>query len=76
MSIDQFINEFSSIFVETNIKSLTPKTSYLDLEEWDSMTALLTISHFDEEHNLSIEPEILFNCNSFKELHSCLFNKK
>ena len=59
MSIDQFINEFSNIFVETDLKSLNPKTSYLDLEEWDSMTALLTIAHFDEEHNLSIEPEIL-----------------
>ena len=51
MNIDDFIKEFAHIFEETDITSLKPNTSYLDLEEWDSMTALATMAHFDEKFN-------------------------
>ena len=70
MNIDDFIKEFAHIFEETDITSLKPNTSYLDLEEWDSMTALATMAHFDEKFNLTIKPEILFESNSFSELLS------
>lgn len=70
MDINDFINEFSNIFEETDIDSLKPDTSYLDLDEWDSMIALATMAHFDEKFSLTIKPEILFNSNSFTELLS------
>jgi len=75
MTIEFFINEFSNILVDTNISSLKPTSSYLDLDDWDSLTALETIAHFDEEFNLTIEPEILYNSNSFEELYNSLFKK-
>jgi acyl carrier protein len=73
MTINEFINEFSNIFEDTDILSLNPDTSYLDLDEWDSMIALATMAHFDEEFNIKIEPETLFKSNSFKDLYNSLF---
>ena len=75
MIIQDFINHFSNIFESTDIISLKPDTSYLDLDEWDSMIALATMAYFDEEFNLKIEPEVLFNSNSFEELYNAI-NKK
>tara|TARA_B100001059_G_C17422886_1_gene374096 strand:+ start:149 stop:376 length:228 start_codon:yes stop_codon:yes gene_type:complete len=75
MTIQDFINEFSNIFVDTDISSLKPSTSYLDLDDWDSLTALETIAHFDEEFNLIIEPEILYNSNSFEDLYNSVLKK-
>ena len=75
MTLEKFINEFSNIFEDTDISILDTNTSYLDLEEWDSMIALATMAHFDEEFGLKIEPTVLFNSNSFKELHQSLFNE-
>ena len=73
MTIQGFINEFSNIFEDTNINSLKPTTSYLELDEWDSLTALETIAYFDEEFNLTIEPQILYNSKSFEDLYNSLF---
>lgn len=73
MTIENFINEFSNIFEDTDISSLKPDTSYLDLDEWDSMIALATMAHFDEEFNVKIEPDVLFDSNNFQELHNKLF---
>ena len=70
MNIEDFISEFSFIFEDTNIDDLKPSTSYLDLDEWDSMVALATMAHFDEKFKITIEPEVLFNCQSFSDLLS------
>jgi acyl carrier protein len=73
MTIENFINEFSNIFEDTDISSLKPDTSYLDLDEWDSMISLATMAYFDEEFNVKIEPDVLFDSNNFQELYNKLF---
>jgi len=72
MNIQNFIQEFSHIFEDTDISSLKPDNSYLDLDEWDSMIALATMAHFDEEFNIKIEPDFLFESNNFQELYDKL----
>jgi acyl carrier protein len=47
----------------------------LDQDEWDSLTALEAMAYFDEEFNIKIEPEVLFNSNSFEDLYNSLFKK-
>ena len=75
MTLKAFVNQFSHVFEETDVNKININDSYQDLDEWDSMTALSVIAHFDEEFDLKIEPDILFKCNSFKELYDLLYNK-
>ena len=75
MTLKAFINQFSHVFEETDVTKINFDDSYLDLDEWDSMTALAVMAHFDEEFDLKIEPGVLFKCNSFKELYDLLYNK-
>lgn len=49
-----FVDNFYNILEETEKSSVTAETKFKDLEEWNSMTALMLIAMVDEEYGKKI----------------------
>ncbi len=49
MDIQEFIVKFADCIDVENVESLTPETLFHDLDEWSSLSVMLTIVFFDEE---------------------------
>ena len=54
MDLDQFIENFSELFDETDTDTIDATTRFKDLEEWSSLVALSVIAMIDEEYGVSM----------------------
>lgn len=72
---NKFLEEFYKIFEEMPEGSLTLTTEYKNLEEWDSLIVLSIIAHFDQNYNVIISPQSLYESNTFEELFINIYNK-
>jgi acyl carrier protein len=52
--MEDFIDAFGEILDDTDRNVLFAETIYKDLDEWDSMTALMLIAMFDEKYEKKI----------------------
>ena len=52
--MEDFIDAFGEILDDTDRNVLFAETVYKDLDEWDSMTALMLIAMFDEKYEKKI----------------------
>lgn len=68
----QFLQQFYKIFEDIPEKSLTLQTVYKDLDEWDSLIVLSIIVHFEQNFQLVISPQSLFDNNTFEDLFNSL----
>jgi acyl carrier protein len=66
--MEQFIDNFYSILEETEKSEINPKTIFKDLDEWDSMTALMLIAMFDEKYQIKLNGNDIKNANSLEDL--------
>lgn len=62
--MEDFLDAFVEILDDTDRSVLLAETIYKDLDEWDSMTALMLIAMFDEKYEKKITG------NDIKEAHS------
>ena len=65
---EQFLLEFYKIFEDIPKSHLTLKTVYKDLDEWDSMTALMLIAMFDEKYNKKITGDDIKESKTLNDL--------
>lgn len=49
MEIKEFIEKFAEAIEVENVEALTPQTPFRDLEEWSSLSVMLTIAFLDAE---------------------------
>ena len=54
MNQEEFIELFAEQFDETEIDEFSIDTAFRELEEWDSMVALMVIAMIDEEYNVKV----------------------
>jgi acyl carrier protein len=54
MEINQFVVNFSELFVETDASLFKPSTKFRDIEEWSSFGALSIIAMVDDKYGVSI----------------------
>lgn len=66
--MEKFIQNFSEILEETDKESLSSETQFKELEEWDSMTALMVIAMFDEKYNKKITGKDLKDASTLNDL--------
>jgi acyl carrier protein len=52
--MEDFLDAFVEILDDTDRSVLLAETIYKDLDEWDSMTALMLIAMFDEKYEKKI----------------------
>lgn len=72
--MEQFIENFYAILENTDRTALTPETEFKQLEEWDSMTALMTIAMIDEQYGKKITGTDIKDCNTLSDLYNKVSN--
>lgn len=69
---EQFLEQFYKVFENIPEKDLTLQTVYKDLDEWDSLIVLSIIVHFEQNFQLVISPQSLYDNNTFEDLYNSL----
>jgi acyl carrier protein len=71
MTAENFIKELQEeVFVETEISLMKPETNFKDLDEWDSLTALSLIAHFDMNLGKKISGDQIKNAVIIQDLYN------
>jgi acyl carrier protein len=66
--MEKFIENFWEILEETNKDLLSSETVFKDLNEWDSMTALMVIAMFDEKYDKKLNGKDLKDAITLNDL--------
>ncbi|UFH46671.1 acyl carrier protein [Flavobacterium galactosidilyticum] len=71
MTAENFIKELQEeVFMETEISLMTLETNFKDLDEWDSLTALSLIAHFDFNLGKKLSGDQIKNAVIIQELYN------
>jgi len=76
MEIEDFIQLFAEQFDETEESEFKSETEFRQLEEWDSMVALMVIAMVDEEYNVKLSGDDIRNSNTIQDLMDVVASKK
>lgn len=75
MEIKEFIEKFAEIFDDTDVSTLTPETTFRELDEWSSLSALGVIALADEEFNVELSGSEMRQANTIQELYNLITSK-
>jgi len=67
--MEDFLDGFVEILEDTDRSELTSDTTFKDLDEWDSMTALMLIAMFDEKYDKKITGNDIKEANTLNDLY-------
>ena len=71
MTIQEFITELQEeVFMDTDISTMSAETTFKDIDEWDSLTALSLIAHFDMNLGKKISGDQIKNLVSIEDLYN------
>ena len=76
MNLDQFIKDFATEFEITELEEITAKTSYRDLEEWDSLLGLAIIGMVNNKYHVKISGEEVRNAKTVENLFDLVKSKQ
>lgn len=68
MEIEKFIKNFALQFEDTPENQFDAVTSFKELEEWSSLTALSIIAMIDEEYDVKVKGEDIRNSTTISDL--------
>ncbi|MCU7618692.1 acyl carrier protein [Chryseobacterium sp. PBS4-4] len=66
--MEQFLENFYELLEETDRAAITPDTEFKNLDEWNSMTALMLIAMFDEQYEAKLNGDSINNANTLSDL--------
>ncbi len=75
MDVEGFIQKLEEEFDELAPGSLTPDTVYAQLEEWDSMHALILLALVDFEYGVFLEVDDILSAVTIGELFDLIAKK-
>lgn len=67
--MEQFLENFYELLEETDRDVITQDTVFKNLDEWNSMTALMLIAMFDEQYETKINGDSINNANTLEDLY-------
>lgn len=76
MEINQFIENFASLFDETDNTIFTPETKFRELDEWSSLLALSVMAMVDEEYDVQLKADDMRGVTTVQELFDVVQSKK
>lgn len=76
MNQEEFIQLFAEQFDETEPEEFKAETEFKQLEEWDSMVALMVIAMIDEEYSVKVSGEDIRSSSTIADLIGVVENKK
>jgi acyl carrier protein len=75
MTLDEFTRELELEFEDIEPNSLKPETKYRDIDNWNSMYALIVIAFVDAHYDIILSAADLKDTSTIKDLFD-LINKK
>lgn len=71
MTTENFIQDLQEeVFMDTDVSLIALETSFKDLDEWDSLTALSLIAHFDMNLGKKISGDQIKNSVTVQDLYN------
>ena len=70
MEIKEFIEKFAEAIEVEEVENVTAETEFRQLEEWSSISVMLTIAFFDEEFEKEIGESDLKACTTIQDLYN------
>jgi acyl carrier protein len=71
MTTENFIQDLKEeVFMDTDVSLIALETSFKDLDEWDSLTALSLIAHFDMNLGKKISGDQIKNSVTVQDLYN------
>ena len=70
MEIKEFIEKFAEAIEVEDVANVTAETEFRTLDEWSSISVMLTIAFFDEECGKEIGDSDLKGCNTVQDLYN------
>lgn len=67
-----FLENFRTLFDETEPKVIQFDTNFKDLDEWGSLVALTLIVHFDETYHVKLTPTGIQKSKTVEDLFKLL----
>lgn len=69
MEITEFIKLFADAIEVETPEDLSPDTVFRDLDEWSSISVMLTVAFFDEEFDKEITEKEIRMASTIKDLY-------
>ena len=70
MEINEFIEKFAENIEVENIDALTPETQFRDIDEWSSLSVMLTIAFFDDEFDKQVSNIDIKEAQTIQDLYN------
>lgn len=71
-----FVENFKNQFDDPEVIELNPETNFHNLEDWNSLTGLMTIAMADEIYGVILTPNELRSAETVKNLYDIIMSKK
>lgn len=75
MELQEFVTKFAEQFDDTDPDEITAITSYKQLEEWSSLTALVIISFIKTEYDKTVTGAELRSQDTVEDLYNYIESK-
>lgn len=75
MNLEQFIENFSDLFDDTESSTIDATTQFKDLEEWSSLVALSVIAMIDEEYDVEFYGDDIRNSSTVEDLYNIVLKR-
>lgn len=70
MEIKEFIEKFAEAIEVEEVENVTAETEFRQLEEWSSISVMLTVAFFDEEFEKEISESAIKACKTIQDLYN------
>ena len=70
MNIQDFVENFSAQFDDTDASVFTADTRFKELDEWSSLTALSIIAMIDDEYDVIIKGNDILKFDTIQDLYN------
>ena len=70
MKIKEFIEKFSEAIEIEDFANITAETKFRELDEWSSISVMLTIAFFDEVFEKEIGNSDIKSCTTMQDLYN------
>ncbi len=70
MEIKEFIEKFAEAIEIEEVETVTAETEFRDLDEWSSISVMLTIAFFDESCGKEIGGSDIRQCTTVQDLYN------
>ena len=75
MTQNEFLSKFAEQFEETDPSTILIDTNFRDIDEWNSMMALVIIAMVDEEYNVSLNGDNIRAAKTVNDLYEVVSSK-